>query len=29
VKRGEAALERGESLSHEQVAERLRRFLQP
>ena len=29
VKRGEAALERGESLSHEQVGERLRRFLEP
>jgi predicted transcriptional regulator len=29
VKRGEAALERGEFLSHEQVGERLRRFLQP
>jgi predicted transcriptional regulator len=29
VKRGEAALERGESLTHEQVGERLRRFLQP
>jgi predicted transcriptional regulator len=29
VKRGEAALERGESLAHEQVGERLRRFLQP
>jgi predicted transcriptional regulator len=28
VKRGEAALERGESLTHEQVGERLRRFLQ-
>jgi predicted transcriptional regulator len=29
VKRGEAALDRGESLTHEQVGERLRRFLQP
>ena len=29
VKRGEAALERGEYLIHEQVSERLRRFLQP
>ena len=29
VKRGEAALERGESLTHEEVGERLRRFLQP
>ena len=29
VKRGEAALESGESLTHEQVGERLRRFLQP
>jgi predicted transcriptional regulator len=29
VKRGEAALERGESLSHEQVGDRLRRFLEP
>jgi predicted transcriptional regulator len=28
VKRGEAALERGETLTHEQVGERLRRFLQ-
>jgi len=28
VKRGEAALERGESLTHEQAGERLRRFLQ-
>jgi len=27
VKRGEAALDRGESLTHEQVGERLRRFL--
>ena len=29
VKRGEAALGRGEFLTHEQVGERLRRFLQP
>ena len=29
VKRGEAALERGEFLTHEQGGERLRRFLQP
>jgi len=29
VKRGEQALERGEYLTHEQVGERLRRFLQP
>ncbi|MBV8729298.1 MAG: hypothetical protein JO336_05770 [Acidobacteriia bacterium] len=29
VKRGEAALERGEFLTHEKVGERLRRFLQP
>ena len=29
VQRGEAALERGEFLSQEQVGERLRRFLQP
>ena len=29
VKRGEAALERGEFMTHEQVGERLRRFLQP
>ncbi len=28
VKRGEAALERGDFLTHEQVGERLRRFLQ-
>lgn len=28
VKRGEAALERGEFLTHEQVGERLGRFLQ-
>jgi predicted transcriptional regulator len=29
VKRGEAALERGDFLTHEQTGERLRRFLQP
>jgi predicted transcriptional regulator len=29
VRRGEAALERGEFLTHEEVGERLRRFLQP
>ena len=29
VKRGEAALQRGEFLTHEQVGDRLRRFLQP
>jgi predicted transcriptional regulator len=29
VKRGEAALEHGEFLTHEKVGERLRRFLQP
>jgi len=29
VKRGEAALERGEFLTHEQVGARLRRFLEP
>lgn len=29
VKRGEAALERGESLTHEQVGDRLRGFLRP
>ncbi|HXY77819.1 MAG TPA: hypothetical protein VEH47_03345 [Candidatus Acidoferrales bacterium] len=29
VNRGEAALERGEFLTHEQVGERLRRFLRP
>jgi predicted transcriptional regulator len=29
VKRGEAALDLGEFLSHEQVGERLKRFLQP
>jgi len=29
VKRGEAALERGETLTHEQVGDRLRRFLEP
>ncbi len=28
VKRGEAALDRGEFFTHEQVGERLRRFLQ-
>ena len=28
VKRGEAALERGEFLTHEQVGDQLRRFLQ-
>lgn len=28
VKRGEDALQRGESLTHEQVGQRLRRFLQ-
>lgn len=28
VRRGEAALGRGESLTHEQVGDRLRRFLQ-
>jgi predicted transcriptional regulator len=28
VKRGEEALERGESLTHEQVGERIERFLQ-
>jgi len=28
VNRGEAALERGEYLTHEQVGDRLRRFLQ-
>ena len=27
VKRGEAALERGESLTHEEVGKRLKRFL--
>lgn len=29
VRRGEAALEHGDSLTHEQVGDRLRRFLQP
>ena len=29
VKRGEEALHRGEYLTHEQVGERLQRFLQP
>jgi len=29
VERGEAALDRGEFLTHEQVGERLRRFLEP
>jgi predicted transcriptional regulator len=29
VKRGEDALDRGDYLSHEQVAKRLQRFLQP
>ncbi len=29
VKRGEEALQRGEHLTHEQVGERLQRFLQP
>lgn len=29
VKRGDASLRRGEYLSHEEVGERLRRFLQP
>jgi predicted transcriptional regulator len=29
VKRGEDALQRGEYLTHEQVGERLHRFLQP
>ena len=29
VKRGEAALERGDFLTHERMGERLRRFLQP
>jgi hypothetical protein len=28
VKRGEEALQRGESLSHEQVGQRLQRFLE-
>jgi predicted transcriptional regulator len=29
VNRGEAALEQGDFLTHEQVRDRLRRFLQP
>lgn len=29
VKRGEAALQSGESMTHEQVGHRLQRFLQP
>ena len=29
VKRGEEALQRGEYLTHEQVGERLQRFLEP
>ena len=29
VKRGEEALKRGEYLTHEQVGQRLQRFLQP
>ena len=29
VKRGEAALRRGEFLTHEQVGQRLQRFLRP
>ncbi len=29
VKRGEAALEEGDFLTHEQVSDRLRRFLRP
>jgi len=29
VKRGEGAFERGEYLTHEQVGQRLQRFLQP
>jgi predicted transcriptional regulator len=29
VKRGEEALQRGEYLTHEQVGQRLQRFLQP
>ena len=29
VQRGEAALARGESLTHDQVGDRLRRFLEP
>jgi predicted transcriptional regulator len=29
VRRGEAALDSGQSLSHEQVGDRLKRFLEP
>lgn len=29
VKRGEAALQRGESLTHEEVGRRLERFVRP
>lgn len=29
VERGEAALQRGEYITHEQVGQRLQRFLQP
>jgi predicted transcriptional regulator len=29
IKRGEAALQRGEYLTHDQVGQRLQRFLQP
>jgi predicted transcriptional regulator len=29
VRRGEAALEAGQTLSHERVGDRLRRFLEP
>lgn len=29
IKRSEAALARGDYLSHEQIGERLRRFLRP
>jgi predicted transcriptional regulator len=29
VKRGEEALQRGEYLTHEQVGQRLQRFLKP
>jgi predicted transcriptional regulator len=29
IKRGEESLERGEFLTHEQVGDRLRRFLKP
>jgi len=29
VKRGEAALQRGEYITHEQVGQRMQRFLQP